>query len=59
MEYNFCSWFIIVKQYIHSWVREFSSEIPKERDTSKDVGVDGRIILKWISGTGGWLLRKR
>jgi hypothetical protein len=25
----------------------------KERDHSEDLGVDGRIILEWISGEGG------
>ena len=26
----------------------------KEREHLKDAGVDGRIILKWISGSGMW-----
>jgi hypothetical protein len=29
---------------------KFCSENLKERDQSEDIGVDGKIILKWILG---------
>jgi hypothetical protein len=29
---------------------KFSSEDPKERDHSQDLGVDWRIILEWMLG---------
>ena len=27
---------------------------PRERDQLEDSGIDGRIILRWISGSGMW-----
>jgi hypothetical protein len=31
------------------YVQNFGPETPKERDHVGDLGVDGRIILRWIS----------
>jgi hypothetical protein len=34
-------------------IQNFGRKNPKGRDNSKDVGVDGRIILKWVSRNRG------